>query len=229
MKRYIFAILVVIILIAGVIGGFIYIQKSNEQVAVLQKEATALAEKDITSEDIDMEIKTTGKYAIVEQTMKEYLNNARSIYVEVTDYCNDDAITNILSTENIEQDETGLTVVEEKLEEYNDNLDKKMNEFETIVTEQNIKNAIKEKGLRSYYNDIYENVMLSDAVTQNLENAKLGIMSAQEKAQEKLEGLSDVVDFLKENTKYWNLEDGKIQFTNINKLTQYYELLNKAM
>ena len=33
--------------------------------------------------------------------------------------------------------------------------------------------------------------------------------------------------FLKENEKYWTIKEDKIQFNNVNKMTEYYGLLNK--
>lgn len=228
-KKLVIAIIVVIILIAGLIGGYFYLQKSTEQAKVLQEEATKLSQTDLKKEEIDMEIKSTGKYAIVEETMKNYLNDIRNLYLELENTCNDDAVSQIISAENIEADPEELTVVKEKIEEYSQQIDDNQSKLDSALNEENIMNAIEEKNLRNYYNDIYENVMLDERTQENLKSVKESIKDDQDEIWAKIDALNEVADFLVENTRYWEISDGKIQFTNVNKLTEYYELLNGTM
>lgn len=227
-KKLIIAIIVVILLIVGIISGYFYLQNNTKQARVLQEEATKLAQTDITTEEIDMEIKTKGKYAVVEEAMKNYLNDARNTYLEIKNYCNDEEISKILSPENIEADETELSVVKQKVDEYANKLEECKNKINGISEEDIIMQVIEEKKLSNYYKEIYINVMLSDETQQNLLKAKELSEEAQEDAWVKIEGLEEVVEFLADNTKYWEINDGKIQFTNVNKLTKYYELLNAS-
>lgn len=228
-KRLIIAIIIVILLIAGIIGGYFYLQNSTKQAQILQEESKKLAETDLTEEEIDMQIKTSGKYAIVEETMKNYLNDVRDTYLEIKDYCDDEAIAEILSPENIEADAEELTVVKQKVDEHASKLDEYKNKMNTLVEEDNIMQAIESKDLRNYYIDIYKNVMMNEATQANLTTAKTAADEAQEEAWQKIDGLEDVVEFLADNTKYWEVSEGRIQFTNVNKLTEYYSLLNKSM
>lgn len=226
-KRLIFAIIIVILLIAGLIGGYLYLQNSREQASILQEELTNIVEMNLSENDIDMTIKTTGKYGVVEETIKNYLNDVKNTYNSVENYCNDDELSQILSTENIEADDENLSVVKQKVEEYSTKLDEYKEEINLIDDESNITKAIENKNLSDYYDNIYKNVMLSDAMKQNLESIKTKAEEAQEEAWTKLDGLNNTVDFLEENTKYWEISDGKIQFTNVNKLAEYYNLLNE--
>lgn len=225
-KRLIVAIIIVILLIVALIGGYLYLQNSTKQAKILQEEATQLAQLDITKEDINMQTKTTGKYAIVEETVKNYINDVKNMYNEMNNYCNDEAISQILSAENIQADDEELTVVEQKVNEYASKLEEYRTKAETITDENTIMQKINEKNLSDYYVEIYRSIMLNEAVQANLSSTKTLIEEAQEEAWAKIEGLEEVVEFLVENTRYWDIEDGKIQFTNVNKLTQYYQLLN---
>ena len=154
------------------------------------------------------------------------MNDARKIYLDVTQFCNNEQVSQMLSAENIQADPEKLTVVEQKLDEYEKKLDDYLLQTDNISSEISIMEKIDEKNLSNYYKDIYKNVMLNEATQEKLEMVKTAVSSAQEVAEERLDEMRDVIDFLIENKKYWELGDGKIQFTNINKLTEYYQLLN---
>lgn len=228
-RKLIIAIIVVVLLIAALIGGYLYLRNSTEQASILQEEATTIAESDLTTDEINMEIKTQGNYAVVEETMKNYLNDVRNTYLEIQRYANNEIVSEVLSAENIQADAIDLTVVEQKADEYASKLEEYQSKIQTIDKESSIMSLIEEKELSDYYIDIYENIMLSDAVKLNLANIKSDAESTLEEAWEKIDALDEVIEFLKDNTRYWDIEDGKIQFTNVNKLTEYYSLLNGAM
>ena len=47
------------------------------------------------------------------------------------------------------------------------------------------------------------------------------------KLSEKLKETDNISEFLKKNSDAWTIKDDKIQFTNLNRMTEYYNLLNK--
>ena len=225
-KGLVIAIIVVLLLIAAVIGGYFYLQNNNKQATVLQREATKIADTDLLKDDIDMKIKTTGKYAVVEETVKEYLNNAKNTYKELMECCSDKEVANILTKENITADEKKLSVVKQKVEEYGTKLENLGKQAENIAEEDTINKAIEEKHLRNYYDDIYKNIMHNEKIKLELKTIEQKIKEETELVAKKIEALKKAVDYLKENERYWELEKGKIQFTNVYKLSQYYQLLN---
>lgn len=224
-KRLIFAIIVVIALIAGLIGGYVYIQNNTIQASELQKEITSVIEKDLLNEDVNMIIKTKGNYGKVEKTVKEYLNNVKSLNLQAQNFCGDSEITSILSAENLEADEN-LTVVSQKVEEYKATLATLKTNTENITSQVAILEAIENTGVKENYIDVYKNIMENEGLQTKLTNAQTKIKNELDEAEKRLEGLEKVVTFLKENSKYWEVNEGKLQFTNVNKLTQYYQLLN---
>lgn len=229
MKRLILAIVVVILAIIALIVGFWYLNESNEQATILQQELEAVTQVDLTEEYVNTEIKTTGNYAIVEETIKNYLNEIRQIYVDVSEYYSSEAISEILSAENILQDEEELSKVKEVLESTKEALEEEINKLDNMLEEDTIMEAIEEKGLKEYYNNIYSSVMLNEAVQSNLQYVRDEILELEETASAKLENMDDVIEFLEENKNYWEINDDKIQFTNVIKLTEYYELLNETV
>lgn len=224
--KLIIAILIVLGLIGGLVGGFWYMQRNTKQATILQEEMTKLAEANFLEDEIDMEIKTFGNYGKVEETVKEYLNNIKTTYNELKNFGGNTDVTSILSAENIEADEKELTVVEQKVNEYKQKLEELLKKVEDISSEVTIVKAIQDKGVKNNYIEVYKNIMLNEAVEANLKNAEEKIDDVKLKAEEKIEGIEKVVEFLKKNEKYWEVKDGKLQFNNVNKLGEYYQLLN---
>ena len=44
---------------------------------------------------------------------------------------------------------------------------------------------------------------------------------------EKINKIDKIKEFLEKNKDSWTISDDKIQFTNLNRMTEYYNLLNK--
>ena len=225
-KRLIFAIIVVILLIGGLIGGYYYIQNSSSQAAVLQKEMESLLELNIINDEIDMKTKALGNYGKVEESVKTYLTDVKNTFTSMKDFCNDEQASQILSAENINGDPVELLVVKQKVDEKKDELKKLITKTENIRENDQMMEAIKEKNLKDYYVDIYKNIMENENMQANLQAAEEKIKDEQEEAEERMEALDNTVEFLKKNSNYWEINDGKIQFTNTNKLAEYLEVLN---
>lgn len=225
-KRLIFAIIVVILLIGGVIGGYYYLQNSSSQAAVLQEEMEALVKLDILNDEIDTKTKAFGNYGKVEEAVKQYLTEVKNTYTSMRDFCNEEQSSQVLSAENINGDPVELLVVKHKIEDKNQELKDLINKTENLRDNDQIMKTIKEKNLKDYYIDVYKNIMENEAMQANLELAEDKIKDEQEEAEQRLEGLEDAVDFLAKNTKYWEINEGRIQFTNTNKLAEYLEVLN---
>ena len=225
-KRLIFAIIVVILLIGGLIGGYYYLQNSSSQAAVLQKEMEEIVKLDMLNDEIDTKSKAFGNYGKVEESVKSYLIEVKNTYTSMRDFCNEEQAAGILSAENINGDPIELLVVKQKIENKNKELKELIEKTESIRDNDQIMKAIKEKNLRDYYIDIYKNIMENENMQVNLELAEEKIKDEQEEAEQRLDGLRDAAEFLAKNTKYWEINEGRIQFTNTNKLAEYLEVLN---
>lgn len=225
-KRLIFAIIVVILLIGGVIGGYYYLQNSSSQAAVLQQEMETLVKLDILNDEIDTKSKAFGNYGKVEESVKNYLYDVKNTYISMRDFCNEEQVEQVLSAENINGDPTELLVVKQKIDGKKKELQDLINKTENLRDNDQIMQSIKEKNLKDYYVGVYKSIMENENMQANLEAAENRIKDEQEEAEQRLEGLEDAAEFLAKNTKYWEVNDGKIQFTNTNKLAEYLEVLN---
>lgn len=227
-KKLIIAIIIVLLLIGALVGSFLYMRNNSLQAAKLQEEMKKLAESDFLNEEIDMAIKTKGDYGKVEEAVKEYLSDVKNTYNGLKDFGSNTEISTILSAENISADPDGLTVVQQKVDEYKQKLNELKTKSTTIASEDAILEAIEDKEVKDNYIDVYKSIMLSEAVEAQLKSAQQKAEAELETAEEKLAGLEKVVEFLKVNSKYWDVDEGRLQFTNVNKLGEYYQLLNGA-
>ena len=225
-KRLVFAIIVVILLIAGVIGGYYYILNGSRQATVLQEEMAKVIEKDLLDEEIDMQIKSLGNYGKVETAVKEYLNDVRNTFYSMQTFCNAEQVEQILSATNIEQDSEELSVVKTKVDEKKQELEDLINKTQNIRDNDTILKALEGKNIKENYIDVFKNIMQDEAVQTKLLAVEEKTKDEYEEAEQRLEGIEDAVEFLEKNTKYWEVNEGKIQFTNTNKLAEYLEVLN---
>lgn len=227
-KKVLTAIIAVVVVVAVIaIGVFSYIAQNNaKQLKTLNEETEKLSKLDITKDSIDMEIKTTGKYAIVEETMKNYLNETKTVMSEIIELCNNSDLDQILSSDNISKDAPDFVESKEKLTTFKTQINEYIEKCDNLLNKENIENAINDKGVNDYYKQLYINSMLDEETNENLEKTREELKTSAEEVNKVIEGLEKVINFLVENKNDWTVSGGKIQFTNITKLREYYNILN---
>ena len=58
-------------------------------------------------------------------------------------------------------------------------------------------------------------------------NLESEIKTEKSKLTDKVKQIEKINEFLKKNSDSWTIKDDKIQFTNLIRMTEYYNLLNK--
>ena len=71
--------------------------------------------------------------------------------------------------------------------------------------------------------------MLSDSMKKQCENIEEAINKKEEQINNKLDKIEKIAKYLEENKNFWEIKDDKIQFNNINKMTEYYNLVNDLL
>lgn len=230
-KKTIIGIIIVIILIIGLVGiTYLYYQFNQKQLEILTEESNKLLQLDIATEEIEEEIKTKKDFSIVEKTMKEYLLKMRNDYKQLESMYSDINPNNIFTSKNVEDKD--FKEIENFIEEYQKNADQLVDEYKKLTEEENITKEIKEKEFsknQEYYIELYNSVMLNDVMKEKYDKLESKIEKKRDELSNKLEKIDKIKEFLNENKKYWNIKEEKIQFTNINIMTQYYSLLNQLI
>lgn len=227
-KVLIGVIVAVVVVVIALVGGFIYNQQNKiKQENILNEETEKLAKLDLTKDEIDMDIKTKGKYATVEKTMKDYMKETQTVMTELIDLFNNSDLDKTLSSENLSKDAPEFTETKEKLASLKTKLNEYSERCDQLLTTENIENAINDKGVNKYYKELYVNLMLDDETKESIEKEKTELKNSIEEVNKAIEGLEKIVNFLTENKDEWTVTDGRIQFKSITKYKEYYEIVNE--
>ena len=228
-RKIIIAIVIVIILIIGIVGvTYLFTNFNTKQTKLLAEESNKILQSNISKDDIDFDIKTEKNYAIVEKAIKEYVSELKNIYVEMEEMDTEINPNNIFSAQNMQ--DKNLKEIDDIINEYKEKSQKCISELEEMLTEEKISENINKKDISSrkdYYSGLYNTVMLSDIMKKQYGSLEEKVKDEKSKLDEKLKQIDKIKEFLEENTSSWNIKDDKIQFTNLNKMAEYYNLLNK--
>ena len=227
-KTTIIGIIIVIILIIALITvSYLYNNFNNTQLNLLTEEANSILKTNILTDGVNTEIKTQRNYAVVENSIKEYLLKIKNIYSNMEDAYNQINPNDIFSASNIVDE--SFDTIDTIIADYREKTENFETEFLVLVSEENITNNIKEKNIQprtDYYIDLYISIMLSDSMKEKYTTIQSQIESKKYELNFKLDKLEEIKEFLEDNKRYWSIKNDKIQFSNINKMTEYYSLLN---
>ena len=163
MKKKVLIVLLIIIVIALVgVGYFVFTDMQQEE-----KLKTELSELNdlVNAENIDMDAVnekldrriTTGDYEKVEDAYKSYLRDNFDNSIQIANILNDEKITTLLTVENYESDGKDFTESKEYITNTRETLEECKAKYTEFLTEEKAMSYINDKGLDSYYTDLYKN------------------------------------------------------------------------
>ncbi len=228
-KKTIIAMIVIIVLILALIGvTFLFNNFEKEQLQILTQESNKLLQQDLSTETINMEIKTSDDYAKVEKSIKEYLSKIQNIYLKMNNLSDEIDLDNIFSAQNIE--EKNLDKIDNIIDDYRQKSKDYLEEYINMTKEENIMENINSVDIlkrKSYYVDLYKTVMLSDTMKNQYTNMQESVEASKDDLYDKLNVVSKIKQYLDEHSRNWSIKDNKITFTNTNTMVEYYNLRNQ--
>ena len=229
-KTKVAIVLVILLIIALIAVSYFYNDFNSKQVTLLTQELNEILDADLKEDSINFDIKTEKNYAEVEKIIKEYISRLKNIYVEMEEIVSGINPNIIFSTQNIP--EKNLDEIDDIINEYKEKSQNLILEYETLTTEENIIKNINDANIttrKDYYVELYNEVMLSQKMKNKFENLEEDIKNEKARLYDKLNKIEKMKIFLKEHEDSWTLKDDKIQFTNLNRMTEYYNLLNQII
>lgn len=224
-KKTILMILVIVaILVLIALGGFFGYQKYQEY--LLSRETDKIGNLDILKDQVDMEVYTTGDYAVVEKTMKNYIADYGKISQQVITLIDDDTLKNLLTVERIEQDGKEFHDTLTYLQKKKTDIEKVMNQMITMTSDQEIMNAIKKEKVSVSYQNLYRKMMLDSDIATALKQEQNNLIDTKEKTIAFIDDYIKIFEFLKENGSSYMVSDGQILFQNESLYQQYQSLVN---
>ena len=229
MKKKILIVLLIIIVIALIgVGYFVFTDMQQEE--KLKIELTELSDL-ANAESIDMDvinerldrIVTTGDYAEVEDAFKSYLRDNFDNSIQIAEILNDEKITTLLTVENYQEDGKDFIDSKEYINNTRTTLEDCKTKYTEFLTEEKAMSYINDKGLDSYYTDLYKDEFIGDmssatqdTTVQDSIDEVIGILNTSE----------EVLNLLSENQDSWEIDGENISFNSESLSNQYDELIN---
>lgn len=226
-KKIIIAVVVIVALIVGVLGYMVISDMGQED-----KLKTELSEiNDLANaETIDMDeinkrldrTVTTGDYAKVEDAFKSYLKDSFDNSIEIANLINDEKITTLLTADNYKTDGKDFTESKNYISTTRKKLEECKEKYSEYMTKEKAMSYIEDKGLDSYYVDLYEQEFVGDmdsvkdTTVEDSIDEIISLLDTSEKA----------LNLLSNNQNAWNVEGDNIVFSNDSIGNQYDELIN---
>ena len=229
MKKKILITLLIIIVIALIgVGYFVFTDMQQEE--KLKTELTELSElsnaQEINIDEINNRldrIVTKGDYATVENAFKTYLRENFNNSIQIANILNDEKITTLLTVENYKEDGKDFIKSKDYITATKNTLEECKNKYTEFLTEEKAMSYIKDKGLDSYYTDLYKEEFVGDMSSASQDTT---VQDSIDEIIKLLNTSEKVLNLLSENQNSWELDGENIVFDNQNLSNQYDELIN---
>ena len=218
---------IVFIFIDILLCASLYFIIDATNINLLKKEITSLSKLDISVDKINKDSKTYFKYRIVENTIKDFLNDYSYKINEVYEFVDDDKLIKILSYDNYLNDGPEFNDSKHYLVDNKIKFNNIINELEKILEEDNIKKLIRNKVTNKYYITLYDEMIFSDEFNEQFENNRIFLKELRDKYNNIYDTSLEVLNFLSLYKDSWKLENGEIKFINNDLLNYYNNLISK--
>lgn len=229
MKKKILIVLLIIIVIALVgVGYFVFTDMMQED--KLKTELSELNDlvnaeninMDAVNEKLDRRI-TTGDYEKVEDAYKSYLRDNFDNSIQIANILNDEKITTLLTVENYESDGKDFTESKEYITNTRETLEECKAKYTEFLTEEKAISYINDKGLDSYYTDLYKNEFIGDMSSASQDTT---VRNSIDEVITILNTSEEVLNLLSENQNSWEIDGENISFNSESLSNEYDSLIN---
>ena len=228
MKKKILIIITIIIIVAlGTIGYIVFtdIKQEEKLMTELNEISDLVNSENINMDDVNQRldrIVTTGDYAIVEDSFKSYLRENFDNTMQIAEILNDEKIVNILTAQNYKEDGKDFVNTKEYIKTTREKLESCKTKYVEFFTEEKAMSYINNKGLDSYYIDLYKEEFVGDI--ENTEDTK----TVEDSINEIIEILNiseETINLLSDNKNSWEIQGENIVFSNDSVSEKYDELI----
>jgi len=230
MKKKIFIGIGIIVAIIVAIIAFMVVSDLKQESKL--KEEMAYIDELVNKENVDkdevnkvLERTTTKKdYQVVEKAYKNYLKDCFDNMLKIADILQDERITKSLTAENYKEDGPNFTQTKEYLLKTKALLEEYKTKYAEFFTEEKAMSYINDKGLDSYYTDLYKNEIIGDIEKEGEDKT---VENSINDVIEMLHTSEDVINFLSTNRNSWSIENDNIVFTKDSLANKYDELISR--
>ena len=214
-------VLAIIVIIIGIVYGGKILNKAK-----LDNEINELSSKSIENDDFsNINIQTSGQYAIVEKAIKEFYNEYSTLRKEFIDKINDEKIQKMLSIENYQNDgpefQESLQYIQQNQEEFG----KIAENLENILKQESIMERVENQDLSSYYINLYRDYFFEgDNLIEDLQKSYQDVIDAKKLMNNLYNNETKILNFLIEHKESWTILDNKLTFDTASLSAEYKTL-----
>ena len=227
-------ILLAIIVITFMVGFIVFMndvkkqqKEDEEQVAILDAEVehiNKLIETETTIDDESLKIKTTGDYAVVENTIKEHMKQWQEIAKECSMLLEGRGLEDVLTVEDIQQNDDNFSLSKQKIASQRERVQTDYQKYEEFFDIDKTWQKIEGKDIPDYYKELYKSYFQNN---DTLEQQKLKVENQKQKLLEELDILDSMADFLSKTKNDWRIENNIVTFNTQENYNQYTSLLDE--
>lgn len=213
-------IIAILIIFAGAVFGIFTVDKMNKekQEKILSDEVISM----YTSQKVNTEIKTTGKFAKLESAIKTYYTEYVNTSKDLIDIYSQNLLNNSLTANNISSDGPEFKNTKANINKIKDIETSTISKYEELISDEYINNKAKELNLNNYYTNLFiSEINDSLRVKEDVDKIKT-VTEEYDKWMEKIE---EILNFLTENKANWKVSGSNLMFTSTTLVTNYNKLL----
>lgn len=224
MKKCFGFVRVILIIIVVVALCNVCYRKYEEK--ILKDEIMELMEKDFNQDNFNTPIKTSGNYAIVEESIKQFFTHYSKEIKDLLVIVNDEKIKSMLSANNYTSDGPEFVNTVSYLTTAKENINKGMGRLINLVSKDNINLYVKKTNLSSYYQKIYNSYILGDTFSKIVDDDMNKLKQSNRNINLLIDQELKVINFLI-NNKNWIVRDEQVIFAREDDLITYNNLINE--
>ena len=194
------------------------------RVNTLTKESLKITAMDINEDSVDMSLKLTGKYGMVEKTIKEYINEYVTDVQKLSGLGADVTMAEMLGIGNMQKDAPDFISSRAYLEQKRAETGELSEKLIKMATSASVDEAFNETGLNSFMKRIYDNQMYKTISMEFFYPAE-EIRKAEKQLYQIYDDKEEVLDFLTDNKDGWHFDGNMIEFENEELLEAYMRLV----
>ena len=227
-RRKFFFIFLFFIINMFLVVGFLVIRDATS-LNYLSKEVSILSNLNVTTDRYNRKIQSNGGYAVVEKTMKNYLDQYALEIQDLSLYVPSTKLSKILSYDNYLEDGpefvNSLLYLDEIQNEYNEKVDEMLRKS----TKKFIRDEILSKTNDEYYISLYEKYMFQDDLMHSIRETKSVLKNSRVEINHIIDVSREVLHFLNAYNGSWELKDGQILFKTQDLCNYYDSLIQEVM
>lgn len=226
MKKKIGIIIGIIVIIIVALFAYL-VAKDLKQEDILKQEIVNLTNKNLSTDDFTIEVKTTGDYAYIEESIKKYYQELSNNVKRVNVLMQNEDLINVLSTTNLEQEDETLSKSFETVTTTKNEMKEILKNMMELCTEEKILSLIDKDKVDSYYYDLYKELMYTEEDLKELQETKNEVENLSNALDKFLDKVLEMLEFLKVNRTDWFIEEGGLYFKQNSHVETYNRLFQE--